>query len=288
MNNDIATLAGLTCLYVYDFDPKASPPGVIGEEQFHGGPKKISNAVLVKFADKNVLAFQGTITEFKGATKATALVSVRDWIDNFKVEADRSLGFPGQVHHGFATQLSHISDSVLKTLNDLNPAERQKPLYVTGHSQGGAIATIATKLLEQNGFAVEETYTFAAPRSGDKVFVDSIATTINRIEFGCDIVPHVPFSIAVSSVVRSSLAFLPLPKKGKELLEKLMQKSSISPNYESAGVLYYSREYGQPLKKYNDPVRDVGLNLERIPRLPFNLDRLMKDHSMVHYLGVLK
>ncbi len=248
MNKDIATLAGLTCLYVYDFDPRSNPPGAIGEEQFHGGPKKVSNAVLAKFADKNILAFQGTITEFKGATKATSLVSVTDWIDNFKVAADTSLGFPGKVHRGFATQLNHISASIIKSLNEMKPAERKKPLYVTGHSQGGAIATIATKLLEQNGFAVAETYTFAAPRSGDKVFVDSIATTINRIEFGCDIVPHVPFPIAISSAVRNSLAFLPLPKKGREMLEKLMQQSSIAPNYESAGVLYYSRDYGQPLK----------------------------------------
>ena len=100
-----------------------------------------------------------------------------------------ALGLPGLLHEGFVGQLELIWDAVLAELNDqLTPL-----LYVTGHSQGGAVAALATKALELAGIAVAGTYTFAAPRPADTDFAQSVTTPVFRFEFGDDIVPHVPF-----------------------------------------------------------------------------------------------
>ena len=65
--------------------------------------------------------------------------AVLDWLQNFRVRKV-SLGLPGLLHEGFVGQPELIWDAVLGELNDrLTP-----PLYVTGHSQGGAVAALAT------------------------------------------------------------------------------------------------------------------------------------------------
>jgi hypothetical protein len=286
MKLETARRAGATCIYVYDFAATAKPSGMIDEVPFSGGPKKVSQAVLAKFPDMNVLAFQGTITEFDDVKSSEAIQSVIDWLANLDLRPDKTLGLPGLVHNGFAKQLGYIADDVFAAIKKLSPSEKQKPLIVTGHSQGGAIATIATKLLETKGVQIAETYTFAAPRSGDGEFIKSLTTEIFRIEFGCDIVPHVPIPITNAGNVRVALSLLILPKKGKELVETLLQRAALAPNYESAGTLYYSREYDQPIKKYAD-TRSVALYLERIVRLPFNGKRLIEDHHMAHYMNTL-
>ena len=55
-----------------------------------------------------------------------------------------------------------------------------------------AEATLATAAFVRAGFKVAATYTFAAPRSGDLKFKESIQTPFFRIEYGNDIVPHLP------------------------------------------------------------------------------------------------
>jgi hypothetical protein len=75
------------------------------------------------------------------------------------------------------------------------------PLVVTGHSKGGALASLAAiRLLRAEGIAPTAVYTFASPRTGDAPFANFYNSMIMsdwRFENTDDIVPHLPPSLAV-------------------------------------------------------------------------------------------
>ena len=71
----------------------------------------------------------------------------------------------GKVHRGFKTILTEIWADVEKTLETID-----RPLYYTGHSLGGALATLAASLRPPRAV-----YTFGAPRIGDAAFAQSLA-----------------------------------------------------------------------------------------------------------------
>lgn len=78
------------------------------------------------------------------------------------------------------------------------------PLYITGHSLGGALALLATKLVasDRNGAC----YTFGAPRIGNYEYFRSIKTPVYRIVNSADVVPRVPpgpIMIVLRGVVRA-------------------------------------------------------------------------------------
>ena len=198
-------------------NPLADPIPILG-----GGT---SFACVVPYADRNVVSYMGTKTEFgfnklaelddllKSGQVLTMLPeaksiieqfrdSLRDWGQNgkarpvaFELEG-RHIGqakgvtLEGRVHHGFLSELKAVQEGIVATLNRQGGVAR--PVLVTGHSQGGAEAALATRALAAAGFNVEVTYTFAAPRTGSAEFVNSVKTPVHRIEFGDDIVPHLP------------------------------------------------------------------------------------------------
>jgi hypothetical protein len=163
-----------------------------------------SVACVFRYPDKNIVSYMGTKTEFKNGKPLDALDSMADWVKNFEavpvsfelsaaqlgLGQDMALG--GLVHEGFLDELQAVQPLVIKAL--MENGGKGKPLYVTGHSQGGAEATLATRAFQAGEFAVAATYTFAAPRSGDQAYANAFRADIpvHRIEFGDDIVPHVP------------------------------------------------------------------------------------------------
>lgn len=161
-----------------------------------------SVACVFRYPDKNIVSYMGTKTEFNNPSNATQ--SIADWFKNFKVEpvsfhlSAEQLGLTegktlgGNVHKGFLSELQEVQAEVVKVL--MANGGKEKSLYVTGHSQGGAEATLATRAFQEGGFNVKAAYTFAAPRSGNKEYASQFRTDIpfHRIEFGDDIVPHAP------------------------------------------------------------------------------------------------
>jgi hypothetical protein len=61
-------------------------------------------------------------------------------------------------------------------------------VWFTGHSLGGALATLAAGRYER----APEVYTFGAPRVGDGEYVESLDTPVYRIVNGRDVVPKLP------------------------------------------------------------------------------------------------
>ena len=105
-----------------------------------------------------------------------------------------------RVHSGFMQQYDDISFKLEKALDDSRI--KGKPLFITGHSLGGAVATIAARRLDAER-QIAACYTFGSPRVGTEGWVAQIKTPIYRIVNSADPVPMVPFSgTAIFAIVK--------------------------------------------------------------------------------------
>lgn len=92
-------------------------------------------------------------------------------------------GQGGVVHTGFKTAFESVWDKVTAVLKTLG----NKPIWITGHSLGGALAVLAASRID-----AKACYTFGAPRVGSKEFNASIKTPIYHVAKNNDIVTRVP------------------------------------------------------------------------------------------------
>jgi len=124
-----------------------------------------------------VLAFRGT----------------SDWKDvQTDITANRKRTEEGKIHSGFFQAYDLISKQVKEKLN-LREV-KDLPLYITGHSLGGALATIATQDLEKSGLKdqIAACYTFGSPRVGNADFDKTIRSPVYRVINFTDIVTFLP------------------------------------------------------------------------------------------------
>jgi hypothetical protein len=117
---------------------------------------------------------------------------VMDWLTDLDDPAVNAPNVPGSVHQGFSHACNELWAWVLAQVQALPTAT--KPLYVTGHSKGGALANIAAVKLVAAGLT-PFVCTFEGARAGDQAFADGYATLVlhsTRYEYQDDIVPHLP------------------------------------------------------------------------------------------------
>src|SRR5205823_251793 len=86
----------------------------------------------------------------------------------------------GSVHQGFALRAQQVANDVESRVRRLR--DRGQTIWLTGHSLGGAIATLAALRLKKKGLAPARTVTFGAPMVGDSDFAKSFALPLIRIE----------------------------------------------------------------------------------------------------------
>lgn len=106
---------------------------------------------------------------------------------NYLIDADMGrAGFQRQpaVHRGFLRAL----DSVWPSLQAALLAQRHLPLFITGHSLGGALAVLAATRVPHRAV-----YTFGCPRVGNAAFAASLAqASIYRVVHGEDAITRIP------------------------------------------------------------------------------------------------
>jgi hypothetical protein len=104
----------------------------------------------------------------------------------------------GQVHRGFQAAWKSVEEGVLKQLEIWGAGRKSDfPIFICGHSLGGALATVAAASLVKRGRKnIQGVYTFGQPRVGDLVFVNEISRVLKgkvfRFVNNNDIVPRVP------------------------------------------------------------------------------------------------
>ncbi len=114
-----------------------------------------TQAFIIRNDDLIVIAFRGTQTD-----------CWRDWM------TDAMIAFVpgpfGKVHKGFAAGLDCIWSQLTSTLAQFR--NNNQSLFITGHSLGAALATLAAARLQTAGQLVQGVYTFGCPRVGDQAF----------------------------------------------------------------------------------------------------------------------
>lgn len=105
----------------------------------------------------------------------------------------------GMVHRGYARELDGLGPRLGEMVRD--HALGGKPIYVTGHSAGGALATLAAQRLHALGADVRAAVVFSAPRVGDRAFAASYAVPLLRIEHRHDLIPHLPLPPSLARVL---------------------------------------------------------------------------------------
>ena len=152
---------------------------------FHG---KSTQCYAAHGDDFVIVAFSGSdMRERKGNDVFDALA---DWMVNLRfdtVPSERG----GRVHRGFSEALDEVWDDGnggLKPYLDGLCGKGSREVWFTGHSLGGALATLAAGRHER----APEVYTFGAPRVEDEEYVDGLDTPVYRFVNGRDTVPKLP------------------------------------------------------------------------------------------------
>ena len=133
---------------------------------------------------------------FVAAQKTMAIVAFRGTVSigNFLTDAEAALVhhglFPGLVHYGFCRAVEAVYPAVRAHLRAY-PSEL--PIWVTGHSLGGAMASLVAHRLAEDGYPVRAVYTYGSPRAGDRKFCDAYRRPNYRFVNDNDLVPHLPF-----------------------------------------------------------------------------------------------
>lgn len=143
----------------------------------HGFNVHGSQAIVVEHEMFNAVCFRGTD---EGS----------DWIKNLSLISSGISGY--SVHSGFKNAL----DNVYSTIKNRMHSVQEKPLYITGHSLGGAMAVICAIRFLVSYVKFEGLYTFGQPRVFKRGSAQKFARLVKgryfRYENNNDAVIHLP------------------------------------------------------------------------------------------------
>lgn len=108
-----------------------------------------SQAILVEHDKYFCMAFRGTD-------------ELDDWIDNINSRIVKELF--GEFHRGFWKATDRVWCDIYQKYKEINASNPQKPLFLTGHSLGGAMAIVASAKLIHLDQPFISVYTFGQPR----------------------------------------------------------------------------------------------------------------------------
>jgi triacylglycerol lipase len=138
----------------------------------------------------NIIVFRGTQRTIEWVLNINAVYATKE----SKVFSKSY----GQIHPGFSTIYSNIAPQTLEIAKKLNPSV---PCYVSGHSLGAAIATLAAIDIAVNVPRLKkqvQLYTYASPRVGDPVFArdhNRVVPNSYRVVNLADAITLVPFTV---------------------------------------------------------------------------------------------
>ena len=136
--------------------------------------KNGTQAILVKSEGFVALAFRGT--------EATSIKDIKADCKAFLTTCETG----GKIHKGFNSAYLEVASDIEEEL----AKHEAMPLFITGHSLGGALATVAAKKLKFKKIAA--CYTFGAPRSANENWISQMKTPVYRIVNSADCVTMVP------------------------------------------------------------------------------------------------
>jgi Lipase (class 3) len=139
--------------------------GVVEDVSDYGG------ACLINGWRGRILAFRGTS-------------SVAEWLEDGDALLKINEQGAGSLHEGFARHFAGMWPWLKKI---------RAPRWITGHSLGGAMAVIAGQAFPE--WNAKPTYTFGAPRVGNRDFVAGCTVPHWRVVNDLDPVPRLPWDL---------------------------------------------------------------------------------------------
>ena len=182
-------------------------PATAGQEKF----KALLGLDARLFSVGNTQAWLATdeaniVVAFRGTESPATLDGLKDILltdaMNLLVVPEGRLGHDlsaagvgARFHKGFADAIADIWPPLAEAI-EVEVKRRDRPVWLTGHSLGGALALYAAWLLKRRFVPVHEVCTFGAPMIGNRVACEAInrefAGRIFRYVNGRDPVPKLP------------------------------------------------------------------------------------------------
>ncbi len=209
------------------------------------------------------------VVAYRGTEK-----KVDDWLTD--VKAVPTEDGDTKIHTGFLEALKVETDSqgrtALKCIEDIlddpkakDDSDNPLPLFITGHSLGGALALLTAKevALDINGAC----YTYGAPRVANYEYFAGMKTPVFRVVNSADIVPRVPPGAIMGLIVKLVqgiswvTGFMPVVSKLFDKLEAWLDK------------LNGYRHYGD--QRYLTDVKSGRFETVKLLSNPPAIDRIM-------------
>ena len=137
------------------------------------------------------------LVAFRGTEAPTSIEGLKDWllsdalnllmIPEGRLGTDLiAAGVGARFHMGFVNALADIWGPVHESVAE-EVKRKNRPVWVTGHSLGGALATLTAWMLNRKFISVHQVYTYGAPMVGnaaaceaiDKAFPDQFYRYVN-------------------------------------------------------------------------------------------------------------
>lgn len=185
-----------------------------GREQFSRRLGLDANLVSVDNTQAYVGEDENSIViAFRGSQSPTSLDGVKDWLltnaRNFLVLPEGRIGTDfaaagvgARFHRGFLEALAEIWGSLYDRVDEIY-GRQERPVWVTGHSLGGALALLCAWRMHQQFVPIHQVCTFGAPMIGNQAAADAFAKEfpgkIFRYVDAGDLVPRLPVMSLLSN-----------------------------------------------------------------------------------------
>lgn len=238
----------------------------------------MNSALIGHTTDGITIAFRGTQT-----------TSLLDWLQNaalFLSDVDEKYNkysIKGKIHTGFYRGTKSLWKPLKGILKDMIEVADEngwsKDIYLTGHSKGGAMASVAALFLKRDPILPDPTYvcTFASARVGNSEFRDAYNQRINQTSYEAhlDLIPFLPPSSTTMETMSDEMS---------EMIEGVLwseasssKKSSYKWDYQTLGKRKYINEAGEII---TDVTKE--LDVERIKEIEqksiLSLDEFKEAH----------
>jgi len=262
------------------------------------------DAVAFAHAESSTQGFAGrgdgfAVLAFRGSERPRE--NPRDWLTNFEKIQSQEDPFTGQVHTGFSRAVNASWDTIDPVLRRALAAgaavgadDPGVPLYLTGHSLGGALATLASFRLSSGQlpaagtnpavrFVPRATYTFGAPRVGNTAFCAALVKPpLYRVVNNLDIVPLVPLRGSETTDFRARL-----PRFTPQWARRLVEQADSGHDYDDAETLVYIDAAGNLTQGGARPDWLTAYTRQSLQSFGRSLDAPVADHFIDSYLRAL-
>lgn len=215
------------------------------------------DARLISVSNTQVYVAQSdevVLVAFRGSQSPTSLDGLKDWLltnaNNYLILPEgrfgtdfAAAGVGARFHRGFMEALDDIWAPLFSAVDEaMQKAER--PLWITGHSLGGALALLSAWRFQRNFIKVDEIVTFGAPMIGNQTAADAFerefAAKISRYVNFEDPVPllpsvsllantyvHCPTEVALTPAQAAASALDALKQKAGAAADSVMNASLV-------------------------------------------------------------